>query len=65
MFINNNIINIATFVQKITMNEKIEESLHFLLAEYKRLRKKKENTKLTNLEEETLKNLSKFVGKNK
>ena len=47
------------------MSEKISDSIKFLLAEYERLRKKKENMKLTQLEEETLKNLLKFLGKNK
>tara|TARA_B100000586_G_C19915655_1_gene345079 strand:- start:288 stop:431 length:144 start_codon:yes stop_codon:yes gene_type:complete len=47
------------------MNKKVSDSIRFLLAEYERLREKKEKMQLTQLEEETLKNLLKFLGKNK
>tara|TARA_Y100001970_G_scaffold3704_1_gene4262 strand:- start:7778 stop:7921 length:144 start_codon:yes stop_codon:yes gene_type:complete len=45
------------------MSEKIANSINFLLAEYKRLENKKKNMKITKSEEETLKNLKKFLGK--
>jgi len=47
------------------MNKKVSDSIRFLLAEYKRLRQKKEKMQLTLSEKETLKNLLKFLGKNK
>jgi len=47
------------------MNEKVSDSIKFLLAEYERLRKKKSKVKLTESEEETFRNLLKFLGKDK
>jgi len=45
------------------MSEKVSNSIKFLLDEYARLLKKKENSKLTHSEEETLKSLIIFLGK--
>ena len=45
------------------MNRNINESFVFLLAEYKRLKLKKEKIILTNDEEETLNKLKSFIGK--
>ena len=45
------------------MNKKINESFIFLLAEYKRLKLKKEINTLTKEEEETLNKLKLFIGK--
>jgi len=47
------------------MSEKVSNSIKFLLLEYERLRKKKENFKLSESENETLKKLLKFLGKDK
>ena len=47
------------------MSKKISNSIMFLLSEYERLIKKKENFKLSESENETLKKLLKFLGKNK
>ena len=45
------------------MNKDITESLNFLLKEYKRLLKKKEMKTISKAEDETLKQLSSFLGK--
>tara|TARA_B100000073_G_scaffold126784_1_gene103779 strand:+ start:204 stop:344 length:141 start_codon:yes stop_codon:yes gene_type:complete len=45
------------------MNKSISDSLTFLLKEYKRLKKKKEMKKISKSENETLKKLSSFLGK--
>ena len=45
------------------MNKEINESLNFLLKEYKRLLKKKEMRIISKAEDETLKKLSSFLGK--
>ena len=45
------------------MNKEINESLNFLLKEYKRLIKKKEMKLISKAEDETLKKLSLFLGK--
>ena len=45
------------------MNKNINESFEFLLAEYKRLKLKKEKIILTKDEEETLNKLKSFMGK--
>tara|TARA_B100001121_G_scaffold133385_1_gene116840 strand:- start:1084 stop:1224 length:141 start_codon:yes stop_codon:yes gene_type:complete len=45
------------------MNKEINESLNFLLKEYKRLLKKKEMKIISKAEDETLKRLSSFLGK--
>ena len=45
------------------MNKKINQSLNFLLAEYKRLKLKVKNKTITNEEKDTLKKLSSFIGK--
>ena len=45
------------------MNKQIIESLNFLLKEYKRLKKKKEMKKISKSENEALKKLSSFLGK--
>tara|TARA_B100000700_G_scaffold321243_1_gene420083 strand:- start:1079 stop:1222 length:144 start_codon:yes stop_codon:yes gene_type:complete len=47
------------------MNEKVSDSIKFLLNQYKRLIKKKQNSKLNNSEKQTLESLKKFLGKNK
>ena len=47
------------------MSEKVSNSIKFILSEYERLRKKKQNMKLSELENETLKKLLKFLGKGK
>tara|TARA_A100001011_G_scaffold180642_2_gene189522 strand:- start:4186 stop:4326 length:141 start_codon:yes stop_codon:yes gene_type:complete len=46
------------------MNKAVSESISFLLKEYKRLKKKKEMNKLSKSEDEALKKLSSFLGKN-
>ena len=46
------------------MNKEINESFNFLLKEYKRLLKKKEMKIISKAEDETLKKLSSFLGKN-
>ena len=46
------------------MNKEINESLNFLLKEYKRLLKKKKMKIISKAEDETLKKLSSFLGKN-
>ena len=45
------------------MTKSISDSLTFLLKEYKRLKKKKEMKKISKSENETLKKLSSFLGK--
>ena len=45
------------------MNKQIMESLNFLIDEYKRLKKKKENKKISSGELETLRKLEKYLGK--
>mgnify|MGYP006106900217 FL=1 len=45
------------------MNKKINQSLNFLLAEYKRLKLKVKNKTITNEEKDTFKRLSSFIGK--
>lgn len=45
------------------MNKEIKDSFIFLIDEYKRLRLKKKNKLITKEEEEALKKLSSFVGK--
>ena len=45
------------------MNKAVSDSLTFLLKEYKRLKKKKEMKKISKSENETLKKLSSFLGK--
>ncbi len=46
------------------MNKEITESLNFLLKEYKRLLKKKQMKTISKAENETLKKISSFLGKN-
>ncbi len=46
------------------MNKEITESINFLLKEYKRLLRKKEMKIISKAENETLKKLSAFLGKN-
>ena len=45
------------------MNKAVSDSLTFLLKEYKRLKKKKDMKKISKSENETLKKLSSFLGK--
>ena len=45
------------------MNKKINNSIKFLLSEYKRLKKKNEEHKINKEEKETLLKLSDFLGK--
>ena len=45
------------------MNEKVADSIKFLISEYKRLLKKQKNRKLNKSELETLDSLKKFLGK--
>ena len=46
------------------MNKQIMESLNFLIDEYKRLKKKKEDKKISSGELQTLRKLEKYLGKN-
>ena len=46
------------------MSKAISESLNFLLKEYKRLKKKKEMKNISKSENESLKKLASFLGKN-
>ena len=46
------------------MNEKVSDSITYLMAEYKRLIKKEHEEILSIGERETLENLKKFLGKN-
>ena len=45
------------------MNKQIMESLNFLIDEYKRLKKKKEDKKISSGELATLRKLEKYLGK--
>jgi len=45
------------------MNKKINQSIKFLLSEYKRLKKKNDGGIINKEEKETLLNLEKFLGK--
>lgn len=45
------------------MNKKINQSIKFLLTEYKRLKNKNDEGKISKEEEETLLNLKQFLGK--
>ena len=45
------------------MSKKIMESLNFLINEYKRLKKKKEDENISSGELETLKKLEQYLGK--
>ena len=45
------------------MNQKINKSIKFLLYEYKRLKKKNDDGKISKEEKETLLKLTKFLGK--
>ena len=45
------------------MNKQIMESLNFLIKEYKRLKKKKENRSISSGELESLKQLEQYLGK--
>ena len=47
------------------MKKEIQESISFLLEEYKRLKKKQEEKELTDEEKETLDKLSSFIGLDK
>ena len=47
------------------MKKEIQESISFLMKEYRRLKKKQEEEELTNEEKETLDKLSSFIGKDK
>ncbi len=44
------------------MKKEIQESISFLMKEFKRLQKKKEEKELTDEEKETLDKLSSFIG---
>ena len=46
------------------MNKQIMESLNFLINEYKRLKKKKEDKSISSGELEALKKLERYLGKN-
>lgn len=45
------------------MNEKVSDSIKYLMAEYARLMKKKKDNNLSLAEKETLESLKKFLGK--
>ena len=45
------------------MNDKVSDSIKFLIAELKRLEDKKKQTGLSESEQESLLNLKKFLGK--
>ncbi len=47
------------------MKKEIQESISFLMKEFKRLQKKKEEKELTDEEKETLDKLSSFIGLDK
>ena len=47
------------------MKKEIQESISFLLEEYKRLKKKQKEKELTDEEKETLDKLSSFIGLDK
>ena len=44
------------------MKKEIQESISFLMKEFRRLKKKQEEKKLTDEEKETLDKLSSFIG---
>ena len=45
------------------MKNKINDSVSFLLAEYKRLKLKEQNKKISKEEKEALKKIASFIGK--
>ena len=47
------------------MKKEIQESISFLMKEFKRLQKKQEEKELTDEEKETLDKLSSFIGREK
>tara|TARA_A100001037_G_C14839333_1_gene495746 strand:+ start:74 stop:220 length:147 start_codon:yes stop_codon:yes gene_type:complete len=47
------------------IKKEVNESLKFLLSEFKRLKKKNEKFKITNEEKEALLKISKFLGRKK
>ena len=47
------------------MKKEIQESISFLMKEFKRLRKKQEKNELTDEEKKTLDKLNSFLGKEK
>ena len=47
------------------MKKEIQESISFLMKEFKRLQKKQEEKELTDEEKETLDKLSSFIGHDK
>ena len=47
------------------MKKEIQESISFLMKEYKRLKKKQEENELTDEEKKTLDKLSSFLGRDK
>ena len=47
------------------MKKEIQESISFLMKEFKRLKKKQEEKELTDEEKETLVKLSSFIGRDK
>ena len=47
------------------MKKEIQKSISFLMKEYKRLKKKQEEKKLTNEEKETLDKIRVFIGRDK
>jgi len=47
------------------MKKEIQESISFLMKEFKRLKKKQEEKELTDEEKETLDKLSSFIGLDK
>ena len=47
------------------MKKEIQESISFLMKEFKRLKKKQEEKELTDEEKETLDKLSSFLGRDK
>ena len=47
------------------MKKEIQESISFLIKEFKRLKKKQEEKELTDEEKETLDKLSSFIGLDK
>ena len=47
------------------MNQKINQSIKFLLSEYRRLKKKNDEATISKEEKETLLKLAQFLGKQK
>ena len=47
------------------MKKEIQESISFLMKEFRRLKKKQEEKELTDEEKETLDKLSSFIGQDK